>query len=393
MNDVALQKTQATATPETIGQASARIPVELSTRFLEHFSEQLYSSPQKAFEELISNGWDAGADCVDVRIAPDLKSPAATMSVLDNGHSMDEDGLRQLWHIAFSPKKDKPVQNGRQVIGKFGIGKLATYVLATKLTYICKAADGKIRRVTMDYGEIDRQKGASQDKLISELSLDLFEATEAEVTEALASVHHGNLLLDLISTGMPLPQGRISDDEFGAPKSGLQHPTSGTWTLVVLSGLKPAGRELKLGVLRRMLEAALPFGSEMAISINGELLASSKINAPLMREWVIGPDLSIDYVEIDDTDIDEERGTAPPPGAVAGVAEAKGQKVLTRIPVKSVQAPFPHIEMAGVGAVTGRVWLFESKISGGKKRGARSVEWLPRECPRAGGQPERPKFR
>jgi hypothetical protein len=38
--------------PETIGHESAKIPVELSTRFLEHFSEQLYSSPQKAFEEL-----------------------------------------------------------------------------------------------------------------------------------------------------------------------------------------------------------------------------------------------------------------------------------------------------------------------------------------------------
>ena len=66
-------------TPETIGQQAATIPVELSTRFLEHFSEQLYSSPQKAFEELISNGWDAGADCVDVRIPTDLAAADATI--------------------------------------------------------------------------------------------------------------------------------------------------------------------------------------------------------------------------------------------------------------------------------------------------------------------------
>jgi HSP90 family molecular chaperone len=150
--------------PDTIGQVSAKIPVELSTRFLEHFSEQLYSSPQKAFEELISNGWDAGADCVDVRISADLTNPDATMCVLDNGTSMDADGLRQLWHIGFSPKTGKPVQYGRQVIGKFGIGKLATYVLANKLTYICKAPDGVIRRVTMDYSDIDRQTGAAKDR-------------------------------------------------------------------------------------------------------------------------------------------------------------------------------------------------------------------------------------
>src|SRR5712691_12634159 len=104
--------------PETIGHVSAKIPVELSTRFLEHFSEQLYSSPQKAFEELISNGWDAGSDCVDVRISTDLNDPNATMCVLDNGASMDAEGLRQLWRTVFSPKKDTPVQYGRPVIGK-----------------------------------------------------------------------------------------------------------------------------------------------------------------------------------------------------------------------------------------------------------------------------------
>ncbi len=40
--------------------------------FLAAADKQLYSSPQKAFEELISNGWDAGADYVDVRIGFDL---------------------------------------------------------------------------------------------------------------------------------------------------------------------------------------------------------------------------------------------------------------------------------------------------------------------------------
>ena len=64
---------------DTVGTKSSKIAVELSTRFLEHFSEQLYSSPQKAFEELISNGWDAGAEVVEVRIADDLKAPGATM--------------------------------------------------------------------------------------------------------------------------------------------------------------------------------------------------------------------------------------------------------------------------------------------------------------------------
>src|SRR5258708_22792460 len=97
---------------ESIGHETTRIPVELSARFLEHFSEQLYSSPQKAFEELISNGWDAGANRVDVRVSPDLKTnSAATMAVLDNGASMDQEGLKQLWHIAFFPKLGKGTEH------------------------------------------------------------------------------------------------------------------------------------------------------------------------------------------------------------------------------------------------------------------------------------------
>jgi hypothetical protein len=286
--------------PKTIGKQSTTIPVELSTRFLEHFSEQLYSSPQKAFEELISNGWDAGAKCVDVRVSEDLAGAGATMCVFDNGISMDEDGLRELWHIAFSSKRDKPVQFGRAVIGKFGIGKLATYVLAKKLTYICKAADGIIRRVTMDYSEIDKQRDAKHDKLINELELDVFQVKEAELAEALKSVYGGAEILNLIQTGVGKVENEQDENEFGGAKSEFKPPKSGTWTLVVLSGLKPTGQELKLGVLKRMLRAALPFGSEMLIRVNGDVLKSSKIDATTIAEWTIGPELGISEIEFED---------------------------------------------------------------------------------------------
>jgi hypothetical protein len=214
--------------PETIGHQFTTIPVELSTRFLEHFSEYMYSSPQKAFEELISNGWDALADYVDVRIPSDLSAPTATLSVLDNGESMDEEGLRQLWHIAFSPKRNTPEKNGRKIIGQFGIGKLATYVLARKLTYICKAADGKLRRVTMDYSLIDPQREDPNDKLIRDLRLPLFEVTEAEVEAALKGVADGEETLRLIKAGMPSPKSSLDDDEFGTPPGVFQKPTRNT---------------------------------------------------------------------------------------------------------------------------------------------------------------------
>lgn len=334
-------------TPESIGTYLSDIPVELSTRFLEHFSEYMYSSPQKAFEELISNGWDALADYVDVRVASDLHALTATLSVLDNGESMDADGLRQLWHIAFSPKRTMPEKNGRKIIGRFGIGKLATYVLATKLTYICKAADGKIRRVTMDYSLIDQQKDETKDTLIRDLRLPMYDVDMAEVEVALRGVYDGEAILDLIKKDVPRPSDNLGDDEFCAPPGAFSKPLSKTWTLVVLSGLKPAGRELKLGVLRRMLQSALPFRSAMAIYINGDLLASSKVDFPIAYEWKLGPNLTFSTIELEEVNAADEVKT-------------------TTIPLEIKAAPYPHVVIPGIGPVTGTITLFENHISGGK---------------------------
>ncbi len=348
------------AAVETVGHATTQIPVEISTRFLEHFSEQLYSSPQKAFEELISNGWDAGADYVDIRIPADLQAPNATMAIIDNGSSMDEQGLRDLWHIAFSPKRDNPEQHGRRVVGKFGIGKLATYVLASRLTYICKAADGVIRRVTMDYGQVDRT--AAADKLISELTLELYEVENSELEAAVSSVANGSELLKIINEGVQIdPQAAAADLDFGAPASVLKRPTADTWTLVILTGLKPTGRELKVGVLRRMLEAALPLSSEMIIRINGEALSSTKVAASINREWIIGPELKIEELILDDS-YEAETDIQP---QVSGKSDNK-------VKVQSGQSPYPYIDLPEIGRVTGRIRLYEEKVSGGKaeERGA-----------------------
>lgn len=358
MSDKVAQ-TKPPAALDTIGEQATKIPVELSTRFLEQFSEQLYSSPQKAFEELISNGWDAGANGVDVRVSEDLGDEKATLSVFDDGVSMDEDGLRELWHIAFSPKRDKPVQFGRPIIGKFGIGKLATYVLARKLTYICKAADGVIRRVTMDYGEIDKQRDQSHDTLMSEIELDVYKVEESEVTDALQAVYGGEEIGKLLKSGFEKASVDATEDEYGGEKSKFEPPRSGTWTLVVLSDLKQTGRELKIGVLKRMLRAALPFRSEMLVRVNGEVLTSSKLDTPTIVEWTIGPNLGISEVELEEEVL---------PGSEDGAAAPETEKIA----ITAGDKPVPFVEIPGVGRVTGKVKLFQFPISGGKSdlRGA-----------------------
>src|SRR5204862_7620961 len=83
------------------------------------FSEGLYSSPNKAVEELVSNAFDAGATNMNVVISPDLVVGDATIAVIDDGIGMDEDGLRQHWLIGISNKralKRRPLD--RKQIGK-----------------------------------------------------------------------------------------------------------------------------------------------------------------------------------------------------------------------------------------------------------------------------------
>ena len=139
----------------TTGQKVGTIPVQLSYQIIKHFSAGLYTSPNKAIEELVANSYDAWARNVHVIIPENLSTPDATIWVIDDGESMDVAGFEDLWRIGETNKRAPGRQSKkRPPIGKFGIGKLATYVLARELTYMCKKG-GKYRAVTMDFGELE----------------------------------------------------------------------------------------------------------------------------------------------------------------------------------------------------------------------------------------------
>jgi hypothetical protein len=144
-----------------IGGKKSDIEVRISYRIIQLFSEGLYSSPNKAIEELVSNSFDAGATSVHVILPADLIEPDASIVVVDDGIGMDEKGLTAHWLIGVSGKSDlAKLPKGRKQIGKFGIGKLATYVLANRLTHICKV--GRTYFATsMDYSKIPSGEGGS----------------------------------------------------------------------------------------------------------------------------------------------------------------------------------------------------------------------------------------
>ena len=80
-----------------LGDPTDDIEVRLSYRIVELFSEGLYTSPNKAVEELVANSFDAGALQVHVLLSSNLHDQDATIAVFDDGDGMDHEGLKRHW--------------------------------------------------------------------------------------------------------------------------------------------------------------------------------------------------------------------------------------------------------------------------------------------------------
>jgi hypothetical protein len=329
---------------ESVGRAISKVSVSIGPQFLELFSEHLYSSPNKTFEELVSNSWDAGASAVHIGMSADLSADNAVVWVLDNGVSMDEDGLKALWAVATSNKR-KSAQSGRPQIGKFGIGKLATYILADCLTYVCKASDGVVRAVTMDYRRIDEQK--DKNLHIDPLPLEVRELDEAELAQLLLALDSEGKIAHLVENDSgvpPAPPDSQYENEFGGPDPPAENQ-SGTWTLAVLTSLKAKGRAMQVGHIKRMLRYALPLGGSLGIVFNGDPLRSTKVSVDVDKEWILGEGLGISAVTITEDDENEAEFK------VTEVADGKDR----------------YITIEGIpGRLTGTVRLYADRIAGGK---------------------------
>jgi len=350
LGDAKSDKIASVPTFGDIGTKVDTVEVFVSARFLDLFSKNLYRTPNKAFEELVANSWDAGATTVYVKVPLNLKSPGAAVWLLDNGESMDSDGLKQLWRIADSKKPGR--REGRPQIGKFGIGKLATYLLAHRLTYVCKAADGKIRYVEMDYDAMDPGGGVGPATGLNLLSSkeaikrDLIQISEAELETLLSRLEDGDQILDLVTNGVPR---RKSDDpyidEFGHTDEPVELK-SGTWTLAIMADMKELGQTMQVGWIRYLLRTALPLGQTMSIVFNDELLKSPHIDIPVVEEMVLGQDFPI-----------AEFKYAPDPSDAATTVTKK----------ISVGDNPPHITIEGVtGVLTGTARRYARSISGKK---------------------------
>lgn len=142
--------------PFIVGNPVDEVKIDIDYAIIKHFSEHLYSSPNKAIEELVSNSFDALATRCYVYVPGELVD--RRVLVWDNGLSMDPAGLQAMWQIARSPKEDfgrerinSAEGRRRAMIGKFGIGKLASYAVGHRISHLCCTADGRYLSVSVNY--------------------------------------------------------------------------------------------------------------------------------------------------------------------------------------------------------------------------------------------------
>ena len=307
----------------SIGRQTDDIEVRLSYRIVELFSEGLYTSPNKAVEELVANSFDAGARRVHVLLSSNLHDQDATIAVIDDGEGMDQDGLKRHWLIGISNKRSLPeLPRGRQQIGKFGIGKLATYVLANRLTHISKSGK-RYFATSMDYRAIDRRVNRDVEPR-APIKIDLRELTASQAKEAVK------------------PWTRTA--AFKAGKMvlfGRRSPSS--WTVTIMSSLKYKVHEIKPGTLGWVLRTALPMRPDFGIWLNDKKLVPSRKGKGLLKSWVLGKDLI----------------KLPKPSPREVIASED----------ESVDVSSVHrfgLEVSGLGRITGYAEAYKDLLTGGK---------------------------
>lgn len=226
----------------------ARIPVDVSFRIIKQFSTQLYDSPRRAIEELACNSYDAAAENCYIRTPEDETEP---LKVLDDGQSMDLEGLKWLWKIAESRKEteldEDRTQFGRQQIGKFGVGKLAAFALGNRLTHVA-TRDGTTRVITVRQNRLRRDDAQllDEDDNPDIPRFGVYEFDENEAKEVL-----GEYFSDI-----PNPW----EEDWSS------------WTLALVEEIPPrnTGDGLKPRYLHNMIRTSIPISSNFIAHLDGE---------------------------------------------------------------------------------------------------------------------------
>ena len=119
---------------------------------VEHLGINLYSNTAAALTELIANAWDADATEVRIKISDDQTQ----IIITDNGHGMSVDDLNNKFlKVAYKRRNNHATSpNGRPVMGRKGIGKLALFSIAQHVVITSKQKDRDSHALSIDVNQL-----------------------------------------------------------------------------------------------------------------------------------------------------------------------------------------------------------------------------------------------
>ena len=144
--------------------AVLRFQIRVLGRTLEHLGVQMYKRRDVALAELVANSWDAGAENVFISIPPQDRYNKVTSKILvtDDGSGMTENQVASDYLVVGRNRRRSGglKLNDRVVMGRKGIGKLAGFGVASKMTVITLKGSEAVR-FTLDVQELTREDGVT----------------------------------------------------------------------------------------------------------------------------------------------------------------------------------------------------------------------------------------
>ena len=322
-----------TASEDTIGTEIDTVWVEIDYAILQHFSKHLYTSPSKAVEELVTNGYDALATRVDVYL-PGVSAESALL-VWDDGSSMDIEALKRLWWIARSPKLDNGEERvatspdgsmTRRMVGKFGIGKLASYAVGDRLAHLCRR-DDEYLLVQVNYNDapsLDAQTDGKGRGFPTPI-LRLDENQAREYAESLF---------------------RVTPDNFGA-LFDRSH-----WTIAIVDEVK-ADSALSPGRLKWVLGNGMPVRPDFEVFVDGDAVVPTAMSGAFAT-WTFEEPALQEAIRTNWTN-------------AKAAFEVDGEPTFgVDDPTDGSNKGRAWVELDGLGKVYGEVKLFEVSLKDGR---------------------------
>lgn len=140
-----------------------KLTMKFAGGLVKHLGLQMYSGAVPSIAELISNAWDADAKNVWVDLPLDTPmSEGLEVTVRDDGHGMTFDEVNDRYLVLGLNRRQVQglySEDGRRVLGRKGIGKLAGFGIAHVME-IWTVRDGHMTAFEMNYEVITRDERA-----------------------------------------------------------------------------------------------------------------------------------------------------------------------------------------------------------------------------------------